>query len=316
MIKIGIVGAGINSKQHADAILANPDTELVMVADVVLQKAEALAKPHGAKAFADYKDFLKDEGQKPDVVILNLPHFLHCEVSVFFLSNGVNVLCEKPMAMNVKECDKMVLAAKEHNTKLGIGHVQQYFNTIEKVREIAQTNQLGRLIRITDTRNTNYFARRPEWFLDKKLSGGGMIMNYGAHTLDRIFYVMDSDVKKVNAVLSNYINEHSIEEGAQVLIEFENGVSATMNYSGGAVVPFQETVYYFEKGQAKVTNKLSIYDGKETTEIDSDGVCWATKEIAEMVEWLGGRATKITTPEYAGKIVSVIEQIAKNEVLR
>ena len=96
MFKIAIVGAGLIGKVHSDAIFSNPECELVAVCDVNEEKAKEIAEKHDAKCYADYKK-MADEAEM-DVVILNLPHFLHCEVTVFFLEKGINVLVEKPMA--------------------------------------------------------------------------------------------------------------------------------------------------------------------------------------------------------------------------
>ena len=110
MIRIGIVGAGGIAKSHAAAIADNPDCAIAFVADIDKDRAEKMAAEYNALAFTDYKDF---DCEGIDAVILNLPHYLHCEATVFFLEKGVHVLCEKPMANTTDECDRMIAAAKK-----------------------------------------------------------------------------------------------------------------------------------------------------------------------------------------------------------
>ena len=115
MFKIGIVGAGIIGKSHADILMKNPDCTLVAVCDTVIERAEEIAKEHNAASFTDYKEMA--EKSELDAVILNLPHFLHEEASVYFLERNVNVLLEKPMAMTVEECDRIIEAEKKSSAK-------------------------------------------------------------------------------------------------------------------------------------------------------------------------------------------------------
>lgn len=318
MIKIGIVGAGIIASEHANAIAKSTDCKLTMVADLDMDKAVKIAEPHGAKAFVDYKDFLSDENEKPDAVILNLPHFLHCDVSVYFMSHGVNVLVEKPMAMTTEECDIMIEAAKKHNAKLAIGHVQQYTAAHDVIKDIIKSGEYGRLTRITELRNTDYFTNRPAWFLDKKLSGGGIVMNYCAHTLDKLFYITEADLEEVYSSLSNYANDCSIEEGAQVLAKFSGGISATLTYCGGKVPAEYETKFYFTNGAAMIKNGTQLYlmkDGKwENVELKPSFTF--ERQLSAFIDLISGRESIAVTPEAGRKIIAGIEKIYNSGIMR
>lgn len=317
MIRIGIVGAGGVANAHADAIEKNEHCTIAMVADIVTEKAQQLAQRCGAAVYTDYRDFCNGEHEKPDVVILNLPHYLHCEVAVYFLSNGVHVLVEKPMAMNVDECKQMIRAAEDNGVKLGIGHVQQYVNAHDRLKEIIASGEYGKLVRITELRDINYFDNRPGWFLDKNLSGGGIVMNYCAHTLDKIIYITGEEPEEVYAVLSNYSNDCSIEEGAQVLVKFSGGISASFSYSGGHVPAEYETKFYFADGAVMLRDsELFLYENGQWKSHGGNDVSIFDKQIAALVDWLEGRQTLIATPEHGMKIIECIERILDNEVLR
>ena len=251
MLKFGIVGAGRIATDHANALLLHTGCELAAVADTNLERAEALAKDSGAKVYSDYKLMCGEEDL--DAVIINLPHYLHCEAAVFFLEHKVSVLVEKPMAMNVDECNRMIAASKESNAKLAVGHLQRFFPCYDVIKEIIASGKYGKLCMFTEVRNIDYFTGRPEWFLDKKRSGGGITMNFGAHTLDKLLYVTGLHVNEVFANATNLLDCHSVEACSQILLRMENGVSAQLTYCGCHVPAAYETVFYFTNGVAKIS---------------------------------------------------------------
>lgn len=311
MIKIGIVGAGIICGDHSKAIEKSSECKLTMVADLDFDKAIKYAEPHGAKAFTDYKDFVKDENEKPDAVILNLPHFLHCEVAIYFMSHGVHVLVEKPMAMTVEECDRMIEASKKYNVKLAIGHVQQYIRALDAVKDIIKSGEYGRLTRITELRNTDYFTKRPAWFLDKKLSGGGIVMNYCAHTLDKLFYVTEADLLEVHSSLSNYLNDCTIEESAQIFAKFTGGISAVLTYCGGKVPEECETKFYFTNGAVMIKNntQLCLMKDKKWEPVELEPMLMFERQLEAFVNLIEGRESVAITGEYGKKVIAGIEKI-------
>lgn len=309
-IRLGIVGAGKIAKDHTAAIEKNANCELCAVADVALERARELAGS-GAECFADYKQMC--EQVQLDAVILNLPHFLHCEVSKYFLLKGVHVLCEKPMANSVSECDEMIAASRESGAKLAIGHVQRYFRAYDIIKDYCESEKLGKLTRITEIRNINYFPNRPAWFLNKKLAGGGICMNYGAHSLDKIFYTTGMKVTDVFACMSNKLTDDDVEAGAQIMFRLEDGVSAMVNYSGCHVPGYYETVFYFTDGAIKTDygSNVWISDGNAYTQLpeDTDKRTFMARQLDEFVKFLRGEESKIVTPEYAREIICVLEKV-------
>lgn len=308
MFKIGIVGAGIIGKEHSDAILKNNDCTLVAVADIDEAKAKELAAEHNAQFFTDYKKMA--ESVKIDAVILNLPHYLHCEVSIYFLNRGINVLVEKPMAMSVAECDKMIAAAKISGSKLAVGHVQRYYSAHKEIKKIIESEKFGKLCMIREVRNVNYLPNRPGWFLKKELSGGGIVMNYGAHTLDKILYTTGLSVENVYSAVSNPLSEDDVEINAQVLFELSGGVSACVTYCGCHIPGEYNTEYYFTNGVVKVEggrNLIVFEDGKfvnygGTAELISE-------QLKEFIKFLNNEESEIVLPDYGREIISVIEKI-------
>ncbi len=311
MIKIGIIGVGAVGGMHKDAILVHPECELAAVCNRTLARAEELAKGTSARAYSDYKAM--QESEKLDAVIINLPHHLHKDVSIYFLERGVAVLVEKPMANTVEECDAMIAAAKKSGAVFAVGHVQRYIASFRALKEIVQEERLGKLCSITEVRNANYFnPNRSAWFFDKKQAGGGLLMNFGAHTLDKLFYITGRKVKSVTAFGGNFLNDHNVEAHAQLLLDLGNGVSAAVTHIGCLVPGESKSAFYFTGGVAEVRGwDLWISEGGKPFEPVDCGdldINFMEPQLSEFVKLLKGEENEMVSPEYGRDVIAVLEQ--------
>lgn len=308
--KIVVVGTGIIGIEHIKAIEASEHFTLCALCDVNKEKVSALAEEYNVPYFTDYHEI--PSSLNADAVILNLPHFLHCESTVFFLNNGYNVLVEKPMANSVKECDEMIDAANRNNKILAVGHVQRFFNANRKVKEIVDSGKLGKLCMFTEVRTTDYFTQaRPKWFLSKKTAGGGIVMNYGAHALDKLCYITGKLPDQVNASCGNCKNEYDIEGHAQFMLKYPDGLSACVTFSAYSLSDY-DTVYYFTNGALKVSDsRLLSYSTDGTwcpVDVDEDGK-YMERQLEEFYNLLSGKTADIADALYSKNIIRIIEQI-------
>ena len=318
MLKIAIVGTGIIAKRHVEAIAQLDDVELVAVCDINEEKAKAFSETCAVPYFLNYKDIPK--GVDCDAVILNLPHGLHCEVSEFFLNAGKHVLCEKPMATSVEECKRMIAAAEKNGKKLAIGHVQRYMESIRTVKQIYESGELGKLCMYTENRSGNYFAEsRPRWFWDKKMAGGGVAINFGAHAFDKLFSVMgDVKITALDAQVANLVNDVEVEGHAHIFAKFDNGVTASIAISGYTSANY-DAFFYFTNGVLKVNNHhIEIHRGDRATGwVDitppTDFTNFAL-QLDAFHKYIKGEPTNVPNGEYGMKIISVIEDIYNNIV--
>ncbi|MGN1059585.1 MAG: Gfo/Idh/MocA family protein [Clostridia bacterium] len=311
MIRIGIVGAGAIAVGHKAAIGRNDSCCMAAVCDLVREKAEELAAGTDARIYTDYRDM--QEKEQLDAVILNLPHFLHKDVSIYFLEHHIPTLVEKPMATSVAECDAMIAAAERTGTLLCVGHVQRYYKCHRYLRELVQENRLGRFCAMTETRNIDYFPGRPKWFLNKAQAGGGILMNYGAHTLDKLFYITGLSVNTVSARGSNFLTEDTVEATAQLLLGLSDGSSAALTYCGCHGPGQYDTYFYFTNGTVKIGSctELWIAEGNKPLErVDlGDGTDELLyDQLLEFLKLLEGQDSEIVTPAYGRKVISVLEQ--------
>ena len=312
MIKIAIVGTGAIVGPHISAIKELDCCTLVALCDLNEERVSKLAEENGVPYFLDYKEI--PEKVDCDAVILNLPHGLHAPVSVFFLERGINVLVEKPMANTASECDEMIAASKKSGAKLAVAHVQRYFKANMKIKEIVDSGELGTLCMYDEQRSINYFLpSRPAWFTNKKMAGGGIVMNYGAHAFDKIFFVTGAHPTFVNSSYANFINDRDVEGHAQIFAKFDNGVSATITLSGYSDVVY-EAYYYFTKGALKLTSTSKLEMRREGEKVwtevpdSNDGLAFV-REIDEFCKYVRGEESNIPDGEYGKAIVKAIDAL-------
>ena len=308
MIRIAVVGTGIIGIQHLESIEKSQECTLCAICDVNEVSVTKLAEKYQVPYFTDYRELVKKV--RIDAVILNLPHFLHCEVTEFFLDNGVDVLVEKPMANSVKECDRMIAAAKRSGRKLAVGHVMRYNPAIERIKAIYESEEMGKLCMYQEIRSADYFTpKRPKWFLNKELSGGGIARNYGAHSMDSLFYVTGYSSAKVTSVIGNLKNDAEIEGHAQIFLELPQHMSANLTFSGYTFSTW-ESVWVFTEGVAKISlGELWINKGGEWIKEELQDSPFLEKQLAEFCKLLRGEDSKVATPEQGRAIMVVLEDV-------
>jgi len=313
MIKIAVVGTGIIGGYHLEQITTNKNYKLCAVCDINEEVAKDYSEKYGVPYFTDYKDIPKSVDI--DAVIINLPHFLHCESTVFFLDSGIHVLLEKPMANTVEECDKMIEASNRSGKRLGIAHSQRFFEHNIEIKKLVNSGIMGEFCMFSEFRSVNYFLEsRPRWFLDKAKAGGGISMNYGAHTVDKLFSLLGVKDVRVSGTLGNFVNKESIEGHVQMHMDFCNGSSASVTFYGYDHIPWVEE-YYFTKGVIRKTEFEPLMyrtDGDWIVlESDKNPKDFIAYQHEEFLKYINGEPSMTPDGEYGRAVIATLEQLYK-----
>jgi phthalate 4,5-cis-dihydrodiol dehydrogenase len=227
---IGIIGTGRISGAHAVAARAVAGVELAGCADVDPERRARFTDRHGGAGYASYEELLA----RPEVeaVVVALPHFLHCDVTIAALQAGKHVLLEKPMAMTVAECDAMIAAAENTGRTLMVAHSQYFFPVNQTARALIAEGAIGPIVFATDTWYKPFYADpRPPWFLDARQGGGMWPMN-GSHMIDRMTTFIGSEIIAVKAMVGTYFVDVPATDTGIALLQFRNGVHATVHHCG------------------------------------------------------------------------------------
>jgi predicted dehydrogenase len=198
-VKVAVIGCGtIANSAHLPSYSRNPKAELAYVCDIIPERAEAAKAAYGAgKAVLDYKEILADP--TVEAISLCVPNFLHDKIAIDCLNAGKNVLCEKPAAVSYERACAMKEAADRNGKILNIGVVNRFKQSVNKVKKLIDDGDLGQLYHVyCSFRSHRSIPGLGGPFTRLDCAGGGVLIDWGVHFLDLIFYCI-GDVKPVSA---------------------------------------------------------------------------------------------------------------------
>ena len=225
-LRVGIIGCGRVSVMHLGSIALLEDAELAACCDIIQERAEAVAKKYGAKAYLSYEEMLDTETL--DAVHICLPHHLHSKVACYAFEKGINVLTEKTMDVDLQSAENAVQKAKACGVLYGVIFQCRYNNSAQLVKRALQSGKLGKIISarstLTWTRPDSYYAES-DWKGTWDKEGGGVVIDQAIHSIDLVNWMVDSEVESVSCSMAN--RGHKIvcvEDSAEGLICYKNGV--------------------------------------------------------------------------------------------
>lgn len=188
---IGLVGCGRIAQTYLDALKNVDECRLVAVADARENVARSVAAQYGAVAHADYRSLLESA---IDAAIICTPPGTHAEVAGFFLDNGVHVLCEKPLAVTLLEAEELVAKADRANRLVMMASKFRYVDDVVKAKGIVDSGILGEAI-LFENVFCSKVDMRSRWNSDRSMSGGGVLIDNGTHSVDIARYLLGPIVK-------------------------------------------------------------------------------------------------------------------------
>lgn len=239
MLRIGIIGCGkITQVRHAPEYAENGNCEIAAFYDAMPERAQALAKEYGGKACATMEELL-DCGL--DAVSVCSANTAHAEAAIAALERGAHVLCEKPMATTLADCEAMAAAAKKNGRILMLGHNQRFARAHVKAHEMIAAGEIGRVLSF----HTMFGHPGPEgwtgeknsWFFDKKRAVFGALADLGIHKTDLIQYLTGEPIVRVSAALSTVDKKYpdgtpiAVDDNAHCLYTLRSGAVGTLHVS-------------------------------------------------------------------------------------
>ncbi len=223
------------------------NAELAAVMDIDPERARAVGTKYNTRYYVRERDLLKDK--EVQAVYIGTPVHLHLKQVRQAARKGKHVLCEKPMAMTVKDCEKIIDVCRENGVKLGIGYMMRHHAHHVKAREMVQQGLLGRVVLARAQLSCWYPPMEGVWRQDPKLSGGGSLVDMGSHCLDTLEFILGSKVKDVCCLVDTLAHGYPVEDSATVLARFANGAHGV-------------TDSFFSVPDASSRNRLEVYGVK------------------------------------------------------
>lgn len=231
-VNVCLIGSGRAGMIHAHNYIGSvPGGAIIAVCDPVAETAKAAAEELGiTKWYQDYHDVLKDD--EVHAVIIACPTKYHKEITVAAAAAKKHIFCEKPMAMNVMECDEMISAAENNGVKLQIGFMRRFDESFRAAKEMIENGEIGDIVLVKS--QTRGPSKPKEWMFDIEKSNGPLA-EVNSHDIDTARWLTGSEVKRVFAIGGNFRNKEVKEkypdfyDNVIMNVEFKNGMQGCID---------------------------------------------------------------------------------------
>jgi len=226
MSTINWVVAGIGDiarKRVISAIQAEPRSTLYGF--VTRDPAKAAAYP-GTRTWPTVRQAVV--GPAVDAVYIALPVALHAGAVITALRAGKHVLCEKPMAMNFAEAQRMVAEGRASERLFGVSYYRRLYPKLIRARHLIAEGAIGRPLLAEVNCHSGLEIEGREWLIDPALSGGGVLHDVASHRIDALNFLFGKP-ERACGLLSNAVHRIAVEDSATVLMQFAGGVHAVVD---------------------------------------------------------------------------------------
>jgi phthalate 4,5-cis-dihydrodiol dehydrogenase len=246
VLRFGVIGLGRATLSFLPALLRHPGAQITAGADPRPEARAAWARDFEAETYETAEQLCASPNV--DAVYVATPHQLHAPNVLAAAAAGKHVICEKPMALTLEDCDAMIAATERTGVKLVIGHSQSYSPPIFAIRDLVRGGEFGRLGMMTylTYKGLLYTPRRPEE-LDPAL-GGGVVFNQAPHQVDSVRWIGGGLVRSVRAQLGVWDSKRPVEGAYSAFLEFEDGATAQLVFS--AYGRFDSGEFHFWIGES------------------------------------------------------------------
>jgi predicted dehydrogenase len=233
----GLIGAGdIVRKRVGEALRTGRGCELLVVSRARIDLLEPFAREVGARRWhADWRDLVRDADV--DAVYVATPVHLHAEQTIAAAEAGKHVLCEKPMAMDVAQCDRMIAACREARVRLGVAYYRHFYPAVVRIKQLLASGAIGEPV-LAQMIASEPFDPRPGapryWLVQQSRSGGGPMADFGCHRLEVLRHLL-GPVSRVRSLVANVALDREVEDTAAALLQFERGACAMVAVTNAAV---------------------------------------------------------------------------------
>jgi phthalate 4,5-cis-dihydrodiol dehydrogenase len=229
-LALGVIGLGMAGAVMVRAAARHPGVVLTAAAEPHAAPREAFGRDFNARTYADANALCEDAAV--EAVYIATPHQFHAEHAVAAAEHGKHVILEKPMALTLADCDRIIAAVERSRVHLIVGHTHAFDPAVREMRRLIASGEMGALGMIASWNYTNYLyrPRRPEELDTSK--GGGILFNQVPHQIETVRLLGGGLVKSVRAQVGILDPARPTEANCTAFLELANGVAASLVYSG------------------------------------------------------------------------------------
>jgi predicted dehydrogenase len=289
--KWAIIGAGdIASDRFGPALKKSETSEIIAVVDKNIDAAKKLAGVLDVEhQFTDIEALL--EIKNIDAVYVATWPSTHCEIVLKLARAGKNILCEKPLATTLVDCQKMISTCEQNNVKLMVGQNMRFNNAHMMVKQFIEEKRIGDIRMIKAEFFTSMIQRWGSTFKDTfrfdiEKGGGGLILDMGIHVIDLVRYLVGKEVVSVHSYHSPMAYNLEVEDTAMISLQFSDGSYGSITLSGGIPYGRNGVEIYSENGAIITEGSMARTPSNQRVRLFADGK-WDEYELEANDAFLG-----------------------------
>jgi predicted dehydrogenase len=271
-IGTAIIGPGKVAHIHAQALAAIPQSNFVAICGRHPGRAEAFARHYGVRAFTNLADMVRDPAVQ--MVSICTPHPQHAAQAIAAAQAGVHVLVEKPLAITLTDCDRMLEAARANGVKLGMISQRRLYEPVQRVKQAIEAGKIGPpvlgALTVLGWRSEEYYAM-DAWRGTWEGEGGGVLVNQTSHQLDLFQWLM-GPIEELFGYWDNLNHPYiEVEDTAVAVLRFRNGALGNILVSNSQNPGLYAKIHIHGQSGASVgvqTDGGSVFVAGVTTEVD------------------------------------------------
>ena len=263
-----MAGLGVASTMVLPGVEKFPQAKISAAADLRASARQAFEQKYGGRTYAGVEELCADPDI--DVIWVVTPNHLHRQHVIMAADAGKHVICTKPMALTVDECEQMCLAAERNGVKLLCGQTYSMSPDVQALLAVARSGELGRLIAI----NTWFFT---DWLIKPRVAeetdealGGGVVYRHAPHLIDTVRLLGGGKVRSVRAMVGRWMPERPCPGNFSAYLEFEDGTPATIVYNGYGYFDTSELTWGIGNRMYSPDERIGVRQALRSGQIDDE----------------------------------------------
>jgi predicted dehydrogenase len=227
-VRFALIGAGGIAQSYVQAFEGHPDAKLVAVCDVREEAAQALAERVVCPAYTSHTA-LTDSGPEFDAAIISTPPDSHEAIAIHLAGRKIHVLCEKPFTLTTAAAERMLAAARANRVLLTMASKFRYVEDMIKVKSLVASGVLGQIV-LVENKFTSRVDMSDRWNSDPHVSGGGVLIDNGTHSVDILRYLI-GPLTEVKAIQFPNVQKLAVEDTVELFVRSARGIPSTVDLS-------------------------------------------------------------------------------------
>lgn len=270
--RVAVIGCGAISGNHINGILSAGNV-ICALCDIVPEQAQDSASKYnlgGVPIYTDYVEMLEKE--HPDSVHICTPHYLHAPMCVEALRRNINVLCEKPLSINMDQLHAVLEAEKASSARLGVCHQNRYEKNMIWIDDFIREHGIKSAVGLVSWERNEAYYRSGAWRGTILEEGGGVMINQALHTLDLLQMICGMPTHLTSHISNDYHKGYiEVEDTAVAHFELADGVRYHFYATNNATADLPVQLQFVTKDNKKVfaTNNIITVDDQLVSVSDS-----------------------------------------------